>query len=184
MDSKNVIITFILVALCATGLAQQRQLIALKDEDVLARYQKGDIIKFMRAHDKELQIQRILDLNDTLIMMNFDSVNYYQIEKLDIKAKQGSKFSERIGSSLIIAGLVLPLADLFNTTVIQDQEASVSEGVWITSAAMVGTGAALVFIKKPYFKPGRHYHLIIVDERSPFYKARTINNDDTFNFDK
>lgn len=172
MDSKNVVIAFVFVAFSASVFAQQRQLIVLKNEQVLARYQKGDVIKFMRAQDKEIQIQRILDLNDTLLMMNFDSVAYYRIKKLDIKEKQGSKFSTRLGGYLMAAGILLPLADLFNTTVIQDEEASVSEGVWITSAAMVATGAALVFIKSPYFKPGRKHHLMIVDERSPFFKER------------
>jgi hypothetical protein len=174
MDCKNVIVVSIFIVLCSTAVAQ-RQLVVLKNEQVLMRYQKGDIIKFARTQDKEIQIQRILDLNDSLIMMNFDSVAYYRIKKLDIRTTNKNKLSTRLGISMLMAGVILPLADLFNTTVIQDQEASVSEGVWVTSAALIGTGAALTFIKKPYFKPGRKYHLLIVDEHSPFYKERFVS---------
>jgi hypothetical protein len=175
MDYKNVI-SLIFFFFCTTSVAQ-RQLIVLKNEQVLMRYQKGDIIKFKRAQDKEIQIQRILDLNDTLIMMNFDSVAYYRIEKLDIRTLRGNQLSTQLGIKFMIAGVLLPLIDLFNTTVIQDDPASVSEGVWITSAALIGTGAALTFIKKPYFKPGRKYHMIIIDKRSPFYKEHKVNPD-------
>lgn len=174
MDYKNVIL--VLFVLLGTSSIAQRQLIVLKKEEVLARYQKGDIIKFMREQDRELQIQRILDLNDTLLMMNFDTVAYYRIKKLDIKSSHGSKFSTRLGINLMAAGILLPLADLFNTSVIQNDDPSVSEGVWITSAALIGSGAALTFIKKPYFKPGRKFHLMIVDERSPFYRTRLTND--------
>jgi len=174
MDRKNVIFVGIFFVFFSTAVAQ-RQLIILKNENVLARYQKGDVLKFARVQDKEIQIQRILELNDTLIMMNFDSVAYYKIKKLDIRAKEGSKFSTRLGATMMFAGVLLPLIDVFNTTVIQDEDASVSEGVWITSGALIGAGAALVFIKNPYVKPGRKYHVMIVDERSPFYKVRPIN---------
>jgi hypothetical protein len=170
MDSKNVIL---LSLLFISGVAfGQRQLIVLKDQTVLARYQKGDVIRFARAQDKEILIQRILDLNDTLIMMNFDSVTYYRIQKLDINGKQRNKFSVRMGGTLILAGALLPLMDVFNSTVIQDDKASLSKGIIITSGALLGTGAALLLIKKPYFKPGRRNRLMIIDNRSPFYKEK------------
>ena len=73
---------------------------------------------------------------------------------------------------MIFAGVVLPLAELLNTGVIQNDEPSVSAGVWAASATLLAAGSALVFIKKPYFKPGRKYRLMIVDNRSPFYKVK------------
>lgn len=162
---------------CCVGLttfAQQRQLIVLKNEEVLARYQKGDVLHFARAQDKEIQIQRILDLNDTLLMMNMDSVAYYRIKKLDIRGRKQATYAQKLGAVMLVAGVALPLAELFNTGVIQDEGASISSGVAVTSAALVGVGAALVFIKKPYFKPGRKYRMIIVDNRSPFYKTKPV----------
>lgn len=176
MDCKNVILCLV-VLLCSGVAHSQRQLIVLKNEEILARYQKGDVIHFARSTDKEIQIQRILDLNDTLLMMNFDSVAYYRITKLDIRARKENTFAQKLGRYMMVAGVLLPLIELLNTGVFQDEDphASVSPGVWVTSGVLVGGGAMLAFIKKPYFKPGRKYRLIIVDERSPFYQEKPVS---------
>ena len=176
MDCKNVIL-FFAVLLCSVAAFSQRQLIVLKNEEVLGRYQKGDVIHFTYATDKEIQIQRILDLNDTLLMMNFDSVAYYRITKLDLRERKGNTFVQKLGRYMMVAGVLLPLIELLNTGVFQDEnrEASVSPGVLVTSGVLVGGGALLAFIKKPYFKPGRKFRLIIVDERSPFYLEKPVS---------
>src|SRR5688572_8446754 len=135
MDCKNVIVVIFLF-FCCTAVAQ-RQFIVLKNEKVLARYQKGDIIKFWRAQDKEMQVQRILDLNDTLIMMNFDSVAYYRITKLDIRERKSSNVAQRLGWYMMIGGALLPVIELLNTGVFQDtnQEPHISSEVLIVSGA-------------------------------------------------
>lgn len=164
----------LLLAFSLPSIGQQRQLIVLKNEEVLARYQKGDPIHFARAGEKEIQIQRILDMNDTLLMMNMDSVAYYRIARLDIRGKKSATYAQRLGTYMMIAGVILPLAELLNTGVIQDDEPTVSSGVWVASGVLVGGGAILAFVKKPYFKPGRKYRLMIVDDRSPFYKVKPV----------
>ena len=173
MDCKNVVLVLLLLLLGCHATAQ-RQLIVLKNEEVLARYNKGDIIRFMRPKDKEIQIQRILDLNDTLLMMNFDSVAYYRIKKLDIRAQKKITYAQKLGRYMIMAGALLPIIELLNTGVFSDteQEATVSNGLWVASGVLVGGGALLAFIKKPYLKPGRKIHMMIVDNRSPFYRAK------------
>ena len=180
MDNKNVILVlfFLLVGFCA--YAQPRQVVVLKNQTVLARYKVGDVISFAREGDKEILQQKILDLNDTLIMMNLDSVSYFRIMKLDIRGRKKSTFAQRLGVKLMTAGVVLPLAELVNTGWIQDdKDASISKGVGIASVALLTTGAALVFIKKPYFKPGRKNRILIVKKGSTFYEepfpARPVN---------
>lgn len=173
MDCKNVIIFFVFSGLCSSVIAQH-QLIVLKNENVLARYQKGDIIHFAREQDKEILIQRILDMNDSLLMMNFDTVAYYRIKKLDIRGRKQSTFLQRLGGYMMVAGVILPIAELVNTGLVQDEGASISSGVAVASGVLVGGGAALFFIKKPYFKPGRKHHLMIVDKRSLFYKEKPV----------
>lgn len=172
MDGKNVIVLLLLCLGSHIAASQQRQLIVLKNEEVLARYQEGDVIHFARANDKEILVQRILDMNDTLLMMNSDSVAYFRIKKLDIRGRKKSTFLQKIGGGLIVAGLGLPIVEVINTGLVQDEGVSVSKGVTVTSLALIGAGAAFIFIRKPYFKPGRKYHLLIVDKRSPFYKAK------------
>ena len=173
MDCKNVILLLLFCTVYSVAVSQ-RQLIVLKNEEVLARYQVGDVIHFAREGDKEILVQRILDLNDTLIMMNFDSVTYYRIKKLDIRARKANTFAQKFGRFMIIGGVMLPMIELLNTGVFQDesQGAHISPEVLTVSAVMIGGGAILAFTKKPYFKPGRKNHLMIVDKRSPFYKAK------------
>lgn len=174
MANKSVILLLVFSAVSLCAAAQQRQLVILKNETVLARYQVGDVLHFFREGDEKVQVQKILDLNDTLIMMNLDSVAYYRITKLDIRGRKSSTFGQRLGATMMVAGLVLPAAELINTGLIQKQGASISSGVGITSGVLVGAGAALVFIKKPYFKPGRKHRMFIVDKRSPFYHVKSF----------
>jgi hypothetical protein len=173
MVNKNVILTTSLLFFSSVVIAQH-QFIILKDQTVIARYQKGDIIRFARAKDKEILVQRILDLNDTLLMMNQDTIAYYRIQRMDIEGRQQNKFLKGLGFGLIAAGVLLPGIDYFNSTVVQDQSKSVSEGLLITSGALIGTGAALVLIKKKYFKPGRRNRMMIIDKRSPFYREKSF----------
>lgn len=176
MDFKNVILITFFCSLCGVAISQQRQLIVLKNEDVLARYQVGDVIHFARESDKEILIQRILDMNDTLLMMNFDSVAYYRIKKLDIRARKQNTFVQKLGRYMIIAGVLLPAIELLNTGVFNDegQEAHISPEVLVVSGVLVGGGAIMAFTKKSYFKPGRKNHLMIVDKQSPFYKSKPM----------
>lgn len=172
MDNKNVILFlfYFLVSLCAA--AQQRQLVVLKNETILARYKVGDVISFAREGDKKILEQKIIALNDTLIMMNLDSVSYFRIKKLDIRGRKASTFGQRLGVYMIAAGVILPLAELINTGWVQDdKDASINQGVGIASVALLTTGAALVLIKKPYFKPGRKNRILIVKQGSTFYKG-------------
>lgn len=71
---------------------------------------------------------------------------------------------------MIAAGIILPVAELINTGVVQKQGASIDEGVAIASGVLLVGGAALVLIKKPYFKPGRKNRILIVKRGSTFYK--------------
>lgn len=173
MDCKNVILSLILI-ICCHAADGQRQLIVLKKEEVLARYQEGDVIHFARAQDKQIQVQRILDLNDTLLMMNLDSVAYFRIMKLDVRGKKRHTYLQKLGYYMIAGGVLLPAIELLNTGVFQDhnRDASVSSGVWITSGVLVGGGSAFAFIKKPYLRPGRKYRLMIIKKGSPFYKEK------------
>lgn len=170
MDNKNVIFILFFLIISVCSIAQQRQVVVLKNETVLARYRVGDVILFAREGDKRVLQQKILDLNDTLIMMNLDSVSYFRITRLDIRKRKASTFGQRLGGYMMAAGIVLPVAELVNTGIIQKQGASIDEGIAMASGVLLAGGAALVFIKKPYFRPGRKKRIWIVEKGSPFYE--------------
>ena len=174
MDGKNVIVLLLLCLISQTAIGQSRQLIVLKNEQILARYQAGDIIYFAGANHKEIQVQRILDFNDTLIMMSEDSIVYYKIKKLDLRERKKTTFLQKLGATMMLAGVVLPAAEIVNTGLVQKDDVSISRGVTTTSFTLLAVGSAFSFIKKPYFKPGRKYRLLIVDKRSPFYKQKPV----------
>lgn len=176
MDNKNVIFILFFLACSLSAYAQQRQLVVLKNQTVLARYQVGDVIYFKRSTDKKIQLQTILAFNDTLIMMNLDSVAYYRIENFDIRRKKSSTFGQRLGAYMIAAGIILPAAELINTGLVQKRGASIDEGVAIATGVLLAGGATLVLVKKKYFKLGGKRRILIVEKGSPFFKSKPVQS--------
>lgn len=60
MDNKNVILILVLFVASLGASAQQRQVIVLKKERVLARYQVGDVLAFARAGEKTSNSKKFL----------------------------------------------------------------------------------------------------------------------------
>lgn len=54
MDNKNVILILFLLVFGGSVFAQQRQVVILKKERVLARYQVGDVLAFAWKGDKKI----------------------------------------------------------------------------------------------------------------------------------
>jgi hypothetical protein len=94
-------------------------------------------------------------------------IPYHKIERIYIKKRT---FWRDTGPKLIVAGVGYFLIDLFNSTVIQDQEASLNKGVTITSSVLVGAGTAMMLIQKKYQKIGGRYRLMMIEKGSVFYR--------------
>lgn len=168
----------LLIALCGCLVADaQKQVVVMKKDRVIQRYNQGDFIRYSTGKPKNFKYDQIVELTDTTIITRNDTIPYYKVKLIDTQGELQSGITLRkIGYFSIVAGVILPLADLINVELVQDHESSYSldRGVGITSAALITTGAALLLIKKPYLKLQFKNRLMIVRHDSPLYKEITL----------
>jgi hypothetical protein len=174
----------LLIALCGCLVSEaQKQVVVMKKDRVIQRYNQGDFIRYSISKPKNFKYDQIVELTDTTIITRNDTIPYYKVKLIDTQGELQSGITLRkIGYFSITAGVILPLADLINVELVQDQESSYSldRGVGITSAALITTGAALLLIKKPYLKLQFKNRLMIVRQDSPLYKAITLPPSNAF----
>jgi hypothetical protein len=174
----------LLVALCGCLVSDaQKQVVIMKKDRVIQRYNPGDFIRYSTGKPKNFKYDQIVELTDTTIITRNDTIPYYKVKLIDTQGELQSGITLRkIGYFSIAAGIILPLADLINVELVQDQPSSYSldRGVGITSSTLIATGAALLLIKKPYLKLQFKNRLMIVRHDSPLYKAITLPPPNTF----
>jgi hypothetical protein len=170
MQTYCVLLLIALLALTCLpiNLSAQKQLIILKKEKVVYRFYGGDEIVFSLKEDKKDVIKSYVNnVLDTAFEAHDVIIPYHKIARIYINKRT---FWRDTGPKLIVAGLGYFLIDLFNTTVIQDEEASLDKSVTITSSVLVGAGAAMMLIQKKYQTIGGRHKLMMVEKGSAFYR--------------
>lgn len=166
MKRISVCLLLLTLFLSVGRVYSQKQLVLLKREKVLLRLNYGDDFNYTLKGSKELRYSYINNLYDTAVLAHNDVVPFHKIDKVYFTH---SSFGNRFGTFLVIGGVGYFLIDQFNVIVVQGEEASIDEGVAITSAIMVGAGLPLMLIKKKSQRLGGKYRLLVVDQGSPFY---------------
>lgn len=165
--------------LAAASLFGQYQVIVLKKGNVVARYNVDNTIRYSTSTKRHFKQDGIVEISDTTIITRNDTIPYYQIRLLDIRAKQGGGITiRRIGSYMIAAAILLPIVDLVNVAWVQGEPYEFDSGVGITSLALASAGGLMLLLDKPYQKMGRKTIVRIVDYKSPLYKTPTIIRQD------
>jgi hypothetical protein len=173
---KKLLMLLIALSGCLMSDAQ-KQVVVMKKDRVIQRYNPGDFIRYSTGKPKNFKYDQIVELTDTTIITRNDTIPYYKVKLIDTQGELQSGITLRkIGYFSIAAGVILPLADLINVELVQNQESSYSldRGVGITSATLITTGAALLLITRPYMKLQFKNRLKIVRHDSPLYKAITL----------
>jgi hypothetical protein len=173
---KKLLMLLIALSGCLMSDAQ-KQVVVMKKDRVIQRYNPGDFIRYSTGKPKNFKYDQIVELTDTTIITRNDTIPYYKVKLIDTQGELQSGITLRkIGYFSIAAGVILPLADLINVELVQNQESSYSldRGVGITSATLITAGAALLLITRPYMKLQFKNRLKIVRHDSPLYKAITL----------
>jgi hypothetical protein len=173
---KKLLMLLIALSGCLMSDAQ-KQVVVMKKDRVIQRYNPGDFIRYSTGKPKNFKYDQIVELTDTTIITRNDTIPYYKVKLIDTQGELQSGITLRkIGYFSIADGVILPLADLINVELVQNQESSYSldRGVGITSATLITTGAALLLITRPYMKLQFKNRLKIVRHDSPLYKAITL----------
>lgn len=152
----------------ASAVFAQKQLIILKKERVVLRLYPGDeFVYSLKSSPREVHRSYVNNVFDTAVVAHDEVIAFHKIER--IYFQQRNLWSDT-GPKLIVAGVVLFLADQLNTVVVQNEDASINKGVLITSVALTGAGVGMILTKKKYQTIRGQYRLRMVDEDSPFYQ--------------
>lgn len=165
MGRKNVgfIILFLLIGFIQFSKAQPR-LVLVKGDKTIVSFHEGDPIRFKRKDRDHFTTGLIGGLTRDYLRIGEDTTFLFQIEKVDLTGRENSGFkTSTIGTTFIVAGMVLFLGDLINETVVHDEDYSADGGVMAVSAALVGTGVLMQFLNNDYFKFGRRKKMVVLD---------------------
>jgi hypothetical protein len=168
-------ILFISALLLSTLCVAQQQVVVTRRQHVVKRFETGDLIRYSMGKRNQFRHERIVELTDTTIITNNDTLLYYQIMLVDLE--ETSKITLReIGFNMMAAGLLLPLADMINVGVIQDEKYEFNRGIGLSAATLFTAGALMYILDKPYLKLGYRNKLKIVDRDSPlFFRSKPVS---------
>jgi hypothetical protein len=171
---KKFLLTAMTALLLVFAANAQYQLIVMKKANVIKRFNTGDMIRYSLSTPKHFKYERIIELTQTEIITSWDTVPYYKVRLVDIEGngEPSGVTLQKIGVYCVAAGVLLPIADLINVAIVQDDKYEIDSGVAITSASLVVFGVALMIIDKPYVKLQMSKRMMIVDWDSPLYKRQ------------
>jgi hypothetical protein len=168
---KFVLLTLLVCATCT--LQAQKQLVLLKREKVIMRFNPGDAIVISLKGKKQRIDSYINNLFDTAVALHNTVVPLHKIDRVYFSH---TGLVNLIGKFLVVAGVAYFVIDQFNVIVVNGDEPSLNEDVTAASVAMVAVGLPMMLIKKKSQKLTGKYRLITVSEGSPFY-LEPINKD-------
>lgn len=158
----------IVILFCVFELQAQKQFILLKRQSVVARFSEGEYIR-LKLKNGSFREGRIMQLQDGLIITSNDTIPFISIGKINVKGHRKKDTQSSLGKLLLIAGVGYFAIDRVNTWFFVEGQSGLDEGVSITSAALAGTGALLLFAKSPYMKV-RGLSMRTIDYTSRFYE--------------
>jgi hypothetical protein len=161
----------LLLALIFSGFCVQgqTQLVLLKRETVVARWEVGDLLEF-KTKRGEKGLGRIGELHDFfLVTTAFDTVRYLDLAK--VRVHRRVDVTRGVGGALFMGGILYFLVDQFNAAFIIQNADPIDPAVVRASLTMVALGSALLFLK-PRYQPTRGRLLRKIDSASPFYRAK------------
>lgn len=153
----------------------QHQVVITRKQHVVKRFESGDMIRYSVGNRKQFRRERIVELTDTTIITHMDTVAYFKIQLVDI-GPQAKITVREIGFNAMAAGMLLPIADMINVGLVQDEKYEFNRGIGVAAVTLFTAGALMYILDKPYLRMGRQNKLKIVDRDSPlFFRSKPVN---------
>jgi len=155
--------------------SSQKQLVLLKGQKILQRFEYGDDISLKLKGSDDIIRSYVNNIFDTAVVAHKTVIPFHKIERLYFN-NNTQNLLQKIGGGLVVGGVGYFAIDQLNEIVIQGEDASLDRTVTTASIAMVATGLPLMLIKKKSqrMKPG--YRLLAIDRDSPFYRHELGNH--------
>ncbi|NOT75931.1 MAG: hypothetical protein HOP08_13475 [Cyclobacteriaceae bacterium] len=149
----RILLSLIILTIALNGTAQQKALVLIKKNSVIARFTEGEKIRFQFKGDKEFASATITGIHKDFIKVNNEDTIYVsEIGVIDMRHHSNNSFhTASSGRKLIAAGVILLFTDMLNSS----DSNTISSGVWITSGILAGGGTVMQFFNNNYFKVGR-----------------------------
>jgi hypothetical protein len=171
------VLIIFLISCTVLPAAAQKQLVLLKNEDVVLRLYPGDEIVFKLKGSDRIWKTYVNNIFATSVMTHSDTIGYHEIERIYFRQ---SAFYNRIGSGLVTLGLGLFLVDQINVVLVNGEDPSLDSGVSTVSLTSVAVGLPMMLIKKKSQKLNHKYRLLTVEKGSAFYQPNPKGFDSPF----
>lgn len=160
---------FIFFLFAYADVPAQTQLILLKRETVIARWEEGDLLQY-KLKSGEKGLGRIRQLHEFfLVTASLDTIYYHRIAKF--RVHQRIDVTRGLGGALFMGGILYFLIDQFNTSFIVFGGGQFSRRVITSSLSMVALGTSMVFLK-PRYQKTRGRSMRVIDSSSLFYRPK------------
>ncbi len=153
-----------------TGFSQ-KQLIVIKHGTVVARFAEGQYLRCVLKKKHRHTEGHILELNDFSMIASSDTIQFRDIERIDMRKQRGPvRWNSGVGGLLFVSGILYIGLDRLNSG-IGVNTSPLDASVLNTSLIMTSVGAALIFIRPKYQRVNSNgFTLHTIDYNSPFYK--------------
>ena len=162
---KKLFLITLLVSVACIAQAQ-KQLVLLKREKVIMRFNPGDQFVISLKGEKQKLDSYINNLYDTAALVHRTVIPLHKIDRIYFSQ---SGLVNLIGKFLVVAGVGYFVIDQFNVMVVNGDEPTLNDNVTTASVAMVAAGLPMMLIKKKSQKIGGKFRLMTVTRGSPFY---------------
>jgi hypothetical protein len=122
----------------------------------------GEEIRIKLVNERKHRKMKITGFYSDAIDFYGTKIKLTDIESVQVEFTHGF-FSPSNGKKLVIAGLAYFMVDQFNNSIVQGNEARISEQVVITSTALVAFGSLWMMLRNKTIKLGRKNRLMIID---------------------
>jgi hypothetical protein len=161
------ILALVAISVVANG---QKQLLVLKQENVLLRLYPGDEFVYKLKGSKTIVTTYINNLSDTAVVTHRDTVAFHRIDKVYFRQR---RFYNTVGTALVILGAGLFIIDQINVVLVNGQSPDLDSNVSAISISSVAVGLPMMLFKQKSRKVGYRTRLMMVDKGSGFYKPDT-----------
>jgi len=108
----------------------------------------GQEINYQIAGNKSMEKRLLTNILDSAFVSYNDTIPFNTIKMVNIGNKREAGILNTAGPILITAGVVILAIDFINRGIVQDDGYTWDSGIGVTSAALVTSGALIIFLRK------------------------------------
>lgn len=154
-------VCFILFSVSLGTVFAQRQLVLLKKDLVISRFEEGDRIRFRRKDRDHFTSGIITGIHLDFIKLGEEDTTYlHQIKSIDMRRHSNNSFHTASGGrKLIAAGILLIVLDAVNP----NQSNEITPAMLTVSSVFVAAGVFMQFVNNNYFRVGQKRKLTMMN---------------------